>query len=196
MANKFLPFVVESSTPVHIYQTLVSRSKGVIPHVMASVFAITVKHGILAVRAFVQELPNLEASAIYDSIMQKYPENRVSKEKLKVYLDFLDFLTPEDWGNVSPEVTQFDPLDRLTFLYTMSANGTLEEYTTLPFKSMEEKGAYVLNNVDQFVRFSDMGEQVAFDGADDLRAYIFYHSFFKAIKSAPIRATFTHSGDE
>jgi hypothetical protein len=50
MSNKFLPFIVENSTPLHILKTLLSRSKGMNEVLVASILYLVLEEDIKKLR--------------------------------------------------------------------------------------------------------------------------------------------------
>jgi len=59
MANKFLPFIVETSSPVHILKTLLSRSKGMNNNLVASMLYLIFTTELSKLRDIVKELPDM-----------------------------------------------------------------------------------------------------------------------------------------
>ncbi len=178
MANKFLPFIVEKSKPPHIYQTLLSRSKGLNYSVIASVLYIVLKRGITDVQKFVKTLPDLPLDKVYDEIISHWQQDRVSSEVMDRYINLNNYFDDPKSDHWVEELWEFEVKDILIFMMVMSLLGpdSVKEYTDLDFMSVISNHDTIMNNIPEYVTFSDTGEERMFEGPADLEAFILYNA--------------------
>ena len=174
MANKFLPFIVEKSTPINIYQTLLSRSKGMNVLLVTSIFYLVVSKGILEVRKFVKTLPELQLEELYTAIMEGFPNFRIQDDEFKLYTSFARHTDKN--RNWSRELGEFTIFDTFAFFLVMSKVDRLHEVTDMPFDKVVADKEGILNNIQKYVLFSDSAEVKEFYNSIDLQAYILYQA--------------------
>ncbi len=178
MANKFLPFIVESSTPKHIFKTLMSRSKGMNNVLVASIFNLTLNIEIKILRDIVKDLPEMPLTNLYEELLQKYEQFRVEEEVLMYFRKILNYLPTE--GIWNEEMKEFTNLDIMTFLCVLSqSKAPMEEYTEYDFRQIHNYNEVLLHFRDHVI-FSDHADHArSFVNATDLKAYILYHAVLR-----------------
>ena len=199
MSNKFLPFVVENSTPLHMFKTLMSRSKGMNQVLIASTFHLILKENIKRLREQVKELPEMPLEKLYEELLIQYPAYRVQDEVLASFQNIFPFFPACDYWNT--ELKNYSATDAMLFFCSMShARLSIEDYTEYPYNLiMDEKAlGEIFSNIPRHIQFSDKGEPVQFDDPAQLRCFILYHALFKELMEPdavvdPIMATFTQA---
>jgi hypothetical protein len=176
MANKFLPFVVEKSTPIHIYTTLLSRSKGMNYGLVAAVFDLVLTEGIADVRKYVNTMPDMPLQKLYEELISHYSKYRVDNDRLQMYLGFAPFIASEDANRISDELSELETIDALLFFMVTVKHDTFSEYCQIPFKEMEEQRFNILTNLPDHISFADSGELMEFRDAYQLQAFILYNA--------------------
>lgn len=107
MSHKFLPFVVQSSSPEYIYKTLISRSKGISESTIAGVFHIVLKHGIETIRKVVKTLPEeLSVSDVYKELLMRYPTCQIEPDYIHYVFVLFGFYDKEN--ELIQELQEFD----------------------------------------------------------------------------------------
>lgn len=177
MANKFLPFIVEKSTPIHIYQTLLSRSKGMNMNTVMSVLYTVLEVGITDLRKFIKTLPDLPLQQLYEEIIGKYSQYRLEDSELKVFTSLKNYIQENDKKEWSEELSDLELSDILMFFLVMVKANRLDQVCNLPFDKLYHDGQDVLNNLPNAIAFSDGGERMEFKNAKDLKAFILYNVF-------------------
>ncbi len=186
MATKFLPFIVENSTPLHIYQTILFRSKGMKMHTVLSVFNILLNTPIRTVRDFVKTLPDLPLERVYEQIIARYPDKKLPVEKLDSLLALQKrYIIPE---NAWPELSEFSTLDALGFLYVLSfhkdADVEVGEYVTGRF---EELPMLTEEKVFSAFKFSEEGKAIQFKNKKLFDAFLLGAYLFDEVPSYAIK---------
>lgn len=195
MANKFLPFIVEKSTPINIYQTLLSRSKGMNTTLIASVLYLVLKNGITDVRAYVKTLEEMSLEALYNELVNHYPNSRIPDGELREFEAISQYLTDADKKQWATELNEFELKDILNFFFVVAKIGSLKEVTELPFDQIFERADIVLENLSNYIKFSDSGTRTEFKTKLDLKAYIFYRVILiDDTPEVPICAVFRKQG--
>lgn len=186
MANKFLPFIVDKSTPDHVYRTLLSRSKGMNINLVTSIFYMVMDEGVDELRTFVKTLPeSISVQQMYEEMTGAYNKYHIMDEDLRKFLGAAQFMSVDDWNTIPAEVRQdLDEQDIMAFLYVMWKRSEIEKYTTLNFDSYFDDADDVMKNVQQYLTFSDNGDVMEFASDNELRAFIMYHALLKP-KGAP-----------
>ena len=137
--NKFLPFIVDSSTPKHIYKTLLSRSKGMNNVLIASVFNLTLNVNIKSLRDHVKALPDMPLEGLYEELLQKYGQYRIDEECLAYFRNLAEYVTA---GQVEPwteELQEFTPKDAMAFFCVVSIKGDKENtYSKFNFSGLHD----------------------------------------------------------
>ena len=178
MSNKFLPFIVDKSTPIHIYTTLLSRSKGMNYGVVASIFRIVLVKGVEEVRKHAKELPEMALIKLYQEIISKYQNYRVSEFVLSDFMNIANYVGKTDIDLLSKEVNEAElsAKDLMVFLMVMAMVDKLPDVTELRFDHLlhENTVGRVLSEIPAYVSFSDTGFPMTFQSEIELRAYILY----------------------
>lgn len=196
MANKFLPFIVEKSTPTHIYGTLLQRSKGMNMNLVTSIFYMVMGQGVSELREYVKGLPaGLTVYQMYEEMVGKYSQYQILDEDFLPFLKLSKLFSAHDWADVSDELTKdFNSKDIMAFLFVMHKIGCLDEYTTLNFTGYFNDTSEVLGNVSEYVLFADDGIEVFFTSSDELRTYIMYRARLRSDSdnepNSPVKAVF------
>lgn len=173
MSNKFLPFVVESSTPLHIFKTLLSRSKGMNKVLIASVFNLTLQVDIKKLREFVKALPEMPLEKTYEELLVKYAQYRVPEDNLRLFTDVSLFL-PGDIKLWDAKLDEFEIKDVMLFLCVLCHwNGSMEEYTEVSFDKLLDRSE-VFNDLSKWIVLSDSGKKIHVRNDRELEAFIMY----------------------
>ncbi len=192
MSNKFLPFIVEKSRPLHIYHTLLSRSKGMKFQTIASVLYIVLSRGITDVRAYVKTLPELQLEKLYEEIINHYAEKRIPTAIMTRYLNLEKyFKVPEDF-RWPEKLNEYELRDILLFMVVLSHLGVkaVNEYTDLDFTLILLQYDTIMGDITKYVKFSDKGKYMEFEGEQDLEAFILYTALLNTGEDIEIRAVF------
>ena len=184
MANKFLPFIVESSTPLHIFKTLLTRSKGMNDVLVASTFRLVLSIDIKTLREQSKEMPEMPLEKIYEELLIKHPQCRIEDTDIQRILSVFKWLPKNPDTNLwHLELDQFERKDIALFLcglYLSDYEG--ETYTAMPFydiiKNLHDFDA-IYGTVQDYVKFSDTGETVMFLDEGDLKGFVLYHAFLR-----------------
>lgn len=171
MANKFLPFVVARSTPIHIFTTLLSRSKGVNIHTIIDVFNIVLEEGIEEVRAYVKTLEEMGASQVYGAVCEKFSGSRLSIEYYNLFISFKPYL-PDFKMHCSDEIKELN-LDE--FLAYCSVTHELEDFSdtvSLPFAEVISARKEIYSDIQQLTKISSKGVPVSFNDENDFNAFV------------------------
>ena len=193
MANKFLPFVVESSSPLNIYQTLLSRSKGMERSLIASIFNIALNVDIDEVRQYAASQPDMPTQALYNKIVEHWDAYRITPTHLEVLAsvglyatraiesddrlgDFTDFF--------HEKLAIFNPEDIMLFLAVLAKQSkpdALREYTKLSFDlvASSETRYQIMKDVQKYMSFSDEGERQVFGGPTELKYWLLYKALIE-----------------
>ena len=197
MANKFLPFVVEKSTPLHIFETLLSRSKGMNTSLIASVFNVVLKVGIGELRQFVKTLPDMPLDTVYEEVVQRHSNHRVSDTDIKFFQGLGNYFTEKEHDHIVAELREHEFNDVMLFFVVLAMNDEpnhpIDEYTNIPFVKIQKQMVDVLKNLPDHVPFSDTGEVKEFKDAYDLQAFIIYSALICETSLTPVRAVFRKS---
>lgn len=185
MANKFLPFVVESSTPHHIFKTLLSRSKGMNKMLIASIFNLTLNVDIKKLREVVKEYPDMQVDKLYEELMTKYPHYRVVEEELNDFIGLSKYLPKiKDDDNdpwLSEDLQTYPVNDALMFIsVVLRSNLELSEYTSLDFTSLLDTRP-VMEKIDNFIILADKDEKsltLTVNDQKDLKLAVLFYALF------------------
>lgn len=196
MANKFLPFVVEKSTPINIFSALLSRSKGMRPSLIASVFNLILKVGVVPIRKYIKTLDDMPTTQLYEELTSQFSDCRIDSGLLELYMSFAQFLAPDYKERVSDELHDLSADDVTIFFMVMLDHPMWDEYTSIPFPLLEQKREQILFNLPNYIVFSDTGIPTEFRDANHLQAFILYNTVLSSdpIKN-PIRAVCKQQGD-
>lgn len=187
---KLLPFIVGKSTPVHIYQTLLSRSKGMNNLLVASVFYLVLDKGIVAVRKDADPLPEMPLEKLYAQLLSIYPTYSISNEFFKKVQAVGTYIKMENKdGAIPSEMDNYSLIDTMSFLLALMLSEKLDEYSSLDLKALfNDKANDILQNLPEHALFSTEGDEAQFYTQEDVEAYIHYHVLLsdKAVK--PVHA--------
>lgn len=176
MSNKFLPFIVDSSTPKNIFKTLMSRSKGMNSVLIASIFNLTLKIDIKKLRSTVKELPEMPLEKVYEELLQKFPQHRVDEEVLYYAHNVIKLFPPGDYAK---QLSEFSAKDKATFFCVISKSKyPFDEYSKTNFKKIHDFKV-ILENFKEYVHFSDEGVVTKFSGLPHLKTFILYNAIFR-----------------
>jgi hypothetical protein len=176
MSNKFLPFVVESSTPVHIFKTLLTRSKGMNRVTLASIFNLTLHEDVNKLRKYAKELPEMQLEAMYEEMLTKWPKYRIDGAILRRFEYIPDHLNIVEHVNEKLS-NEFSHLDIMMFLYCLSGNTEqMAEYTEIKWWRIIDL-TDVYTNLNGYILLSDAAEtRVNVRSEDELDGFIAYAS--------------------
>ena len=180
MSNKFLPFVVESSTPVHVFKTILRNSKGMNRMTIASIFRLVLEVDIKTLRSKVKELPEMQLEKLYEELLQMYPNYRIDEKVIKIF-DYLPRWFPEGaetgWAE---DLNQFGKTDMMLFFAALcSTERPIDEYTNIPFRDIlpGEMADKVLKDIPGAIKLSDKAETVIqVKTSVELRAFLLYQA--------------------
>jgi len=187
MSNKFLPFVVENSTPLHMFKTLLSRRKGMKQVLIASTFHLILNEDVKMLRERVKEMPDMALESIYEELIQKFPKYRIQDFLLKRYQSIVTNFpdpAPNKLMLWSDELKEYHRNDRMLFFCAMDAAGKpTGDYTDFPYSVMADEPGIVkiLTNVSKYVKFGDNGTEIEFEYRDDLVCFVLYYGLFSAM---------------
>ena len=185
MANKFLPFIVEKSTPINIYQTLLSRSKGMNTLVVIAVFQLVLQKGIIELRNKVKALDEMPLEAMYEELLNMYPESRIKDKELQLFLAFGNHLPDEASKYWAEELNEFSRNDILAFFLVLAKTGKLADTTDIAFDDILNQEEVIMGNIQNYVKFSDTGVLKQFENEIDLKAYILYRALINSSEGLP-----------
>jgi hypothetical protein len=187
MANKFLPFIVESSTPLNIFKTLVSRSKGMNQLTLAAIFRLILSKPIKELRATVKLFDEMPLEKIYDELLVKYDGYRIENNCVSLLNTMLHWF-PANHTSWSEDLNIYEKKDIVTFIVGMILAGRdISEYTNMPFDNLvlqvggrRERVQSILSNVDDYVHFSDTALNSLFIcKREDLVSFVLYKAMFE-----------------
>ena len=175
MSNKFLPFIVESSTPLNIFKTLRQRSKGMNRVTVASIFNLTLNEDIKKLRDFAKSLPELPVENLYDEMMTKWPLYRVVDEELRLFEAILNFIPAQEDGEIwSTDMDEFDGKDIMMFFLVLSnCNRDTSEYSRIKWKEALQFDD-VFEDLQKWIVLSDSGTPIHLESETELKAFIMY----------------------
>lgn len=175
VANKFLPFIVESSTPLNIFKTLLSRSKGMNRVLVASIFNLTLSIEIKKLRETVKNLPELPLEKLYEELMIKYEQYRVPEHTLQLFENLPNFIPAQEDGVIwSEELDQFESKDIMMFFCVMSTSNSMNDYSNLPWDQVADASVRsdVFTKLQDFIVLADSGNKVYVKDETDLAAFV------------------------
>ncbi|NOQ48884.1 MAG: hypothetical protein GQ576_07105 [Methanococcoides sp.] len=190
---KFLPFVVEKSTPIHIFQTLISRSKGLNQVLVASILYLVLEKGIGTVRDKAAELPDTNLDKLYEQLIIAYPSYLIPTEQFSRMQSLVKHMELWDKKEVATELEEYPMEDILNFLLVMLLVGKEKEYTSLDFNRILNGDSDVIEkNIIDHNLFSNDGEDYYFDSKEDLAAYIWCNAVISTRKEGyiPVKAVY------
>lgn len=182
MANKFLPFVVEKSTPVHIFETLISRSKGMNNNLVTSIFYLVLSKGIKEVREIVAGLPDMHLEKIYENLVNNNPKYRISGDLLQEFRNLSNFISPREIALIDKRLQEFEIKDALSCILVMCLLGRREEVTEIPFELIIEEKKNLLENIKDYFLIDESGEEIYLVDADHLETFMVFYAFIDPTK--------------
>lgn len=178
MANKFLPFIVEKS-PLHsIYQTMLTRSKGVNTLTFLGVFASIGEYGIKSVREYVDSQPdNTDTNTLYQSV-SNYFKHGVDQEDYDAFLLLVEVMKLEDLKNANPKFNEFGYADIIGFIYVTALLERSSEYFTYDYNLYLSSHRDVLNDFRKYIVIDDENPDfiVPVKSESDLLAKVLFYS--------------------
>jgi len=190
---KFLPFVVEKSTPLYIYQTLVSRSKGMNVVLVASIFFLVIDKGITTVRKQAAELPEMSLDKLYEVLLNGNSSNRISNVHFQKMQAVGPYIQAHAWKDLPAELAEYELTDIMSFLLVMHFVGKLSDYTPLRLEKLFNGAAEKLETqLKKTKLFSNDGEELLFSSKEEIAAYVHFHAgVMSKKKTVPIKAVFS-----
>ncbi len=170
---KFLPFVVESSTPIHIFQTLITRSKGINEVLISSMLHLLVDKGITKVRKAAGHLPEGEAHKVYEMLIAQFPQYKVSNLEFSMMQHVAPHVELWFHDEISSELKDYDIQDKMIFLLVMTKIGINKKYSSLHFERLFDDN-YSGDNIrlSDTKMFLDSGDEYLFNSLQDLMGYV------------------------
>lgn len=179
MANKFLPFIVDSSTPKHIFKTLMSRSKGMNILRVASIFNLTLNVNIKELRDTVAKMEELSLDSIYEELLQKFEQYRVDEDVLSYFRGMVEYrYMPTDKSLWDDSLNEFPSADIMSFLCVVSKLDKSDKYSKIDFSGLHSP-ENIFSNIKEYVTFSDDGIVVQFKNMLALKTYILYRALIQ-----------------
>ena len=184
MANKFLPFIVEKSPPHSIYQTMLSRSKGVNDLTFLNVFIIVCKHGIKKVRDYVDsQSEKVSTSTLYQEISNHFG-HFVDKNDYDTFNLLQNSMSIGDLTLGDLKFSEYGYSDILGFIYALSVLGRSSEYfDSIDYENYLKNHPHVMNNLKEFITLDDdnYDHEIVVENRKDLIANILYYSLISPI---------------
>lgn len=185
---KFLPFVVADSTPIYVYQTIISRSKGMNSLDVVSIFYLVMDKGIKEVRATAEKLPAMALDKVYDALLNTFPTYRIHEESFQLMRSMEPYVTSEPYAEITEELYEYEMPDILNFLLVMCLVGRVSAFTTLRFDTLLEENHLPIN-LSKISLFSSNGKPAHFGSKEDLKAYVLFNALVHETGSCdPVRA--------
>lgn len=178
MANKFLPFIVEKS-PLHsIYQTMLTRSKGINTITFLNVFLAVGKHGIKKVREFVySKSEKMDTNDLYQAIFNHFGDG-IDTEDYKAF-NLLEYsMTIKELTEEDTKFNEYGYSDILGFIFVVAILGKSSEYFKIDYENYLENYPHVIENLKKFMTFDEENPGVVIDveTKDELVSKILYYS--------------------
>lgn len=195
MANKFLPFIVEKS-PLHsIYQTMLSRSKGVHTLTFLSVFAIVGKHGIKSVREFVDlQTEEMSTDILYQKISNHFNHD-INSEDYEAFLLLQNSMTLSQLTEEDKRFNEYGFSDILGFIYVLATLKKTYDYFSVGYVTYLDYHSTALENLKQYMALVDKDPdiQVSVSNMEELKSHVLFYSLIcpedkktiMFVKSAP-----------
>jgi hypothetical protein len=178
MSNKFLPFIVEKSPLLSIYQTMLTRSKGVNSIIFLNVFHAVGKHGIKTVREYVNsQSEKMDTGALYQAIANHYNENVFSSDleafNLLEYSMSLQQLTQDE-----DKYNGYSYPDILGFILVVSMLGKNSEYFKIDYEAYLKNYQSVKENIKEFIILDEKNPDIEIfvESEDQLVSKVLYLS--------------------
>ena len=181
MANKFLPFIVDTSKPMHIFKTMLSRSKGMNQLLLASSFHLVLTTELIVLRNAVKPMEDMPLEKVYEELLVSFPAARIKEEDINLFVSMSSHFPKESWDE---ELNQFEMKDIMLFFLAMTyADKPLEAYTSIPFMDLlnRDKRDSVFNDLGAYITFCDEGEKVFFKNEQSLQSFILYEALIKDV---------------
>jgi len=178
VANKFLPFIVEKSLLHSIYQTMLTRSKGINTITFLNVFLIVGKHGIKTVRDFVNSRSEkMTTEDLYQSISNHFGSDVNSEDYNKFNL-LRHTMTIDQLTEGDTKFNEYSISDILGFIYVAAVLGKSEEYFKTDYSSYLKNYPDVLQNLKEFINLDDENHnvEICVETKDELISNILYYA--------------------
>jgi len=178
MANKFLPFIVEKSPPHSIYQTMLTRSKGINTIIFLDVFLAVGKHGIKKVREFVNsKSEKMDTSALYQAISNHFGGG-VDYADYKAFNLLQYSMTIKELTEEDTKFNEYGYSDILGFIFVLAILGKSSEYFKIDYENYLQNHSHVMENLNQYMAFDEENTDVEIRvlTRDDLVSKILYFS--------------------
>lgn len=181
-ANKFLPFVTQNSTPLHIFTSLVSRSKG---HEWAEILSILLAIyglGIERVKAYVSELPSMTKEELFNNLAHQYGSYRPDSDVIELFMGLRQVFANKELSDEErafldlDESDELDVQERLFYILALLLSDNGEHINSdYDFAGVLENRESSLENIQLHVKFSDNGEPKVFTSKSQLENFIRYN---------------------
>lgn len=172
---KFLPFVVESSTPLHTFQSLISRSKGINNITIASIFYAILDKGINEIRERAKTYPdNIATERLYEELMDDYPNHKIKTSDFNKIMNIKNEMEVTD--SIPDRLKDYETVDALIFLMVVTLVNLYEDYTDLPlYKLFNGEAEKLETNLKETGLFSNDGMNAYFATKASLIGYIHFY---------------------
>lgn len=188
---KFLPFVVDKSTPEYIFQSLITRSKGVNSLLVSSIFNLILSFGISKIRQEAKDLPDdLPLSKVYEELIIRHTSYQISNDLYQKFQSIAEYIESYHKQELNDELKEYDIEDIMIFLMVMYLQSKEDQYISISLQPMGN-GDYekITTELSKFGLFSNDGEERMFQSKEDLRSYIIYYGLLNPGQDTrPIKA--------
>jgi len=176
--NKFFPFITKKSSYIHIYDYLISRSKGVSTEITLSLFYIILNFGIDEIRNYAKSLPSKSTNDLYESVINKYHPERISFDLITIFTELAPLVIETHSTTWHEELDKFTPSEIMQFFLILSMLDKAKDITTTEFtKLLQYKN--ILNNLPAHVILSDTGDKIICKSVTELQNLILYKAVFE-----------------
>lgn len=156
MANKFLPFIVEKSPLDSIYQTMLSRSKGINTLTLLSVFHAVGAQGIKKVREYVDsQSSDLTTEQLYQSIANHFSNYAVDGDDYSAFYLLRYMVSVEDLAEGNDKFQGYSHADILGFILVATLIGKSNDYFAIDYDSYLKNYSKVTQNIPEYVNLAD-----------------------------------------
>jgi hypothetical protein len=178
MSNKFLPFIVEKS-PLHsIYQTMLSRSKGVNSLIFLNVFHAVGKHGIKAVREYVNsQSEKMDTNSLYQAIANHFDESVFSAD-YSAFMLLEHSMTVQQLTENSDKYSGYSYQDILGFIFVISLLQKNSEYFKIDYELYLSNYSIAKQNIKLFMNLVEVNPdiEILVESEDQLISKVLYYS--------------------
>jgi hypothetical protein len=178
MSNKFLPFIVEKS-PLHsIYQTMLSRSKGVNSLIFLDVFHAVGKHGIKAVREYVNsQSEKMDTKNLYQAISNHFGEN-VKSDDLEAFNLLEHSMSLQQLTQDEDKYNGYSYSDILGFILVLCLLRKNSEYFKTNYEIYLRNYATAKQNIKGFMNLVEVNPdiEILVESENQLISKVLYYS--------------------